>query len=538
MKTLIIATILLSSNLLGGIAPITEITAPDISFAADRSCEAMALAEGMEDPVEGTFELKDLAGNIFYAKIGEEKGFMVYDPVAQNFIEKSTALHSPYDFSEAGDYYYFGPMNYYERIEDTFYSMTVQDEQFPIEYAYQLQDIFSQQLLTFRNAQSEQAYEKYRANNGNDVAPILITKEDKIYIENYQYIRDAKYPSNYDASCGFVAASLILNYWDKTMHRGTVLPQYLDANGELNDTGKIYSPTTNLKDKLVDLNGGKEYARSWGESVRDAMIRYCREANLSAVSSYYLGSIGLNNELASGRPAIIFGALPHLPDSYLFTHAVTAYGLEKEWWGGYYIVNYGMDTDNVEVSLGIGFVGSVTFFQLDANTYAKDYLVQPDDYGFQDAYVNPEVTKTVNADGLTFETNRLRCGYTQQEYINLCPRKAGEGTAYLEYCFDDPVYKIDVNLSFWSDDERYFEDNIAQARIEYQRLCEDAYLPALDLLTADLPTDRTQQKTYTITFPGGTRCFRFYTHFDYMSGYTDRNKGRISIGDMRIYIYQ
>ena len=267
------------------------------------------------------------------------------------------------------------------------------------------------------------------------------------------------------------------------------------------------------------------------------MIAYCKEANLGASSSYYFGKIGLDAELANNRPAIIFGALPDEPDSNLIAHAVTAYGVQEDWWGGYYIVNYGWGSDTAEVALGFGFVGSVTLFQLDTDTYARDYLVQPDDYGFQDAYVTPEATKTVYANGLLFETKRLRCGYTQKEYINLCPRKAGAGTAYLDYYFENPVYKIEVNLSFWSNDERYFGANIAEAQIKYQRLCENDMLPALDLLTADLPTDRTQQKTYTVTFPGGTRHFSFYTHFDYMSGFTDRNKGRISIGDMRIYTY-
>lgn len=259
--------------------------------------------------------------------------------------------------------------------------------------------------------------------------------------------------------------------------------------------------------------------------------------NLGSISTYYLGKIGLENELANNRPAIVFGAIPDAPNSNLINHAVVAYGIQKEWWGGYYIVNYGWDPQRAEVSLGAGFIGSVTLFQLTADTYARDYLVQPKNYGFQDSYITPAAEKTVSAGGLIFETNRLRCGYTQSEYITLSPRKAGEGTAYLEYNFTNPVYKIDVNLSFWSDDERYRGANVAEARIEYQRLCENTYLPALDLLTADLPTDRTQQKTYTISFPGGTRHFRFYTHFDYMSGYTDRNKGRISIGNMRIYTY-
>ena len=256
MKALIIAVMLLSSNILGGVASLTDTVSPDSYYVVSQDCETMALAEGLDNSIDGHYELKDLAGNIFYAIVGSEQGFMVFDPVAKNFIEKSTTFCSPYDFSEAGDYYYFGPMNYYERIENTFYSMMIEGEEMSIEYAYKLQEIFNGQLSTFRNAQSDQAYEQYVADNGNVAMPLSVTSGNKTYINNYQYIRDAKHPTNNDDSCGFVAASLILNYWDKTMHKGTVLPQYLDSNGELNDTGSTYSPDTNLKDKLVKLNGG------------------------------------------------------------------------------------------------------------------------------------------------------------------------------------------------------------------------------------------------------------------------------------------
>lgn len=534
MKALLLALTLLSANIIV-VVPAQEEYA-DLYSECEQHCEILAQAEGIENTVDETYKLKDLAGNIFYAKIGEEEGFMVYDPVAQNCIEKSASLKSPYDFNEPKDYYYFGPMNYYERINDTFYSLMIQGEEITIEYAYQLQDIFSNQLSEFRNSQSQYAYEQYVEHMANTVAPLSVTNGDKVYINNYQYIRDAKHPLNYDGTCGFVAATLILNYWEKTMHKGTVLPQYLDSNGDLNSTG-TYNTTINLKDRLVEFNGGVGNGASWGKSVRDSLIKYCAFAGINATSSYYLGKIGLDNELANNRPAIIFGSMPRPSNSERINHAVVAYGIDKEWWGGYYIVNYGWYHDTAEVSLSSAFIGSVTFFQLDDDTYSRDYIVLPQNYGFEDSYVTSDTSNTVKANGLTFETNRLRCGFTQNEYINLCPRREGYGTAYLEYYFTNPVTQIEVDLSFWSDDERYGGANIAEARIEYQRLCENTFISALDLLKANLPTDRKQQTTYTITFPGGTRYFRFYAHFDYMSGFKDRNKGRISIGNMWIHTY-
>lgn len=310
-----------------------------------------------------------------------------------------------------------------------------------------------------------------------------------------------------------------------------VLPSYLDSNGELKDTYK--SPSTNLKDKLVEINGGN--ASSWGKSVRDSMIDYATFANTSATSSYYLGKIGLDSELANNRPVIIFGSLPDHPNSNLINHAVTAYGIESHWWGGYYIVNYGWGSSSSEVSLGFGFVGSVPTFRLDKNNHLSSRTISPSDYGYPEQYTPSELNKTVTKGKVSFDTKRLRTGFIENEYVVLSPRKANYGTAYLEYKFENPVYKIEVDLAFWSNDERYEGLNIAEARFEYKNLHGNDWNTKLNLLSSNLPTDRNNPTKYVLEFPAGTREFRFYAHFDYMTSPVDRNKGRICIGNMVIY---
>lgn len=52
------------------------------------------------------------------------------------------------------------------------------------------------------------------------------------------------------------------------------------------------------------------------------------------------------------------------------------------------------------------------------------------------------------ADSVSVNTNRLRRGYIEEEYINLSPKSSGVGTAYLEYYFDKAVRKFDMNLSY------------------------------------------------------------------------------------------
>jgi hypothetical protein len=161
--------------------------------------------------------------------------------------------------------------------------------------------------------------------------------------------------------------------------------------------------------------------------------------------------------------------------------------------------------------------------------------ISPGEYDFPEGYCTSEEEKEVTIGDVTFNTKRLRTGFIENEYINLCPRKEGFGTAYLEFEFDKPVTGIDINLSFWSDDERYYAADNPEASIDYWDDSINDWDHSLDLLEANMPTDRTNQKTYSIKFDKPTTKFRIYAHFNNMTGYTDRNKGRISIGNMVIY---
>ncbi len=506
-------------------------------------CQTMALEEGITNPSSELHVVTDLYDNCFYVQTGKENGFMIYDTISSNFIEKSATFESPYDFSKDSEYYYFGPMNYYERIGDVFYSLINTDEYFSISYAYKMQDIFEQQLKTFRDVQSKSAYQNYcKQVQKEDILSTLVSNSNeqmtKKYINNYEYIRDSIHPFNYDNSCGFVAGSLILNYWDKTMHRGTVLDQYYDLNMNLNST-RTYNPKTNLKDKLVELNGG--IYDSWGLTVRDSLIEYCKFANISASSSYFIGKIGLDYELANNRPVIVFGALPNVSDENdnLITHAVTCYGVESNWWGGYYIVNYGWGSEYNEVSIGYGFIGSITTFELTSSAYETSYTITPESYGYSSEYCKSRTTETISIEGNSIITNRLRCGYIENEYINLSPRKSGYDTAYIEYTFNNPVKKVDINLSFWSADERYNSPNVSTITFDYKPLASSEWVEKYNLLeNGNMPTDRNNQKLFSFEFLEGTKNIRIYSHFDYMSGFTDRNKGRISIGNMTVYTYK
>ena len=306
--------------------------------------------------------LSDLDGNVFYAVQGVNKGFMVYDLVSCLFLEKSNSMVSPYDFVNHKDNYYFGPMEYYYKENGSFYSY-FDGRNYSSEVREKIQIEFSQKLTILRSS----------SNHGEKsiVSTQTVVVDHNFYIDNYQYIRDAKYPKNRNGSCGYVAASIVLYYWRKTTFKETIPSSYLDSNEELIDT-KNEDPYHNLNDKLVSI-AGKE--GSWGKTVADTLNKYCKEFNIKGSAGYGLLDYGINTELSKQHPVILFGSLKDPRDGSRINHAVTCYGFQRYGTGPhpssfYYIVNYGWQNDETaEVLLNGAMLGSVTYFGLDADYY-------------------------------------------------------------------------------------------------------------------------------------------------------------------------
>lgn len=165
-------------------------------------------------------------------------------------------------------------------------------------------------------------------------------------------------------------------------------------------------------------------------------------------------------------------------------------------------------------------------------------VIRPQDYGFPESYgeANTSITKTVtlSSTGEVFETERLRCGYIEQECINISTKRYSPGLAYLEYTFNKDIYQIEVDLSWWSSSEKVYSYD-SNYRIEYL-LSSSIYFEAFDLWDdVTLSTNRNSPTTITIGFPQGIRTFRFYGLASNPTN--DRNKGRLSIFDLVVRYY-
>ncbi len=187
-----------------------------------------------------------------------------------------------------------------------------------------------------------------------DVLYSVRSSSTNSYISNYGYIKNAIYPENEDGTCGYTAACLILNYWNK-VKGGYVPSEFLDGS-DLKTSGYT------LQDKLVEYGGSNE---SWGKIIRDAINQLCSDYSISGKARYRIGKLGVLSEISNDRPAIIFGwlTLDPSPASVNSTsggkvfHAVTAYGTS----GLYFICHYGWEGYE-HVKLDGGLIGSCTLF--------------------------------------------------------------------------------------------------------------------------------------------------------------------------------
>lgn len=162
------------------------------------------------------------------------------------------------------------------------------------------------------------------------------------------------------------------------------------------------------------------------------------------------------------------------------------------------------------------------------------HTINQEDYGFEEQYFFYSKTKQHTINGLNFTTTRLRCGYIEEEYINLSANRKNAGTAYLEYKFEELIFSLSTYLTFWSSNEQFKSSDVAY--IEYLDN-DNNWIKCFDMFNDynPLPTNRDNPKRYELNFIEGTKGIRFYSHTD--DPQSEKNKGRICIGKTTFTTY-
>lgn len=204
----------------------------------------------------------------------------------------------------------------------------------------------------------------------------------------------------------------------------------------------------------------------------------------------------------------------------------------------------------IDWSYVITFVSTNIIFILDRTNnsvgYASQGTIKPkptlsydsfnivsSDFNYTDFYPYSNVNQLVTKNNNCFDSNRLRCGYIQNEFINLSPRRSGAGQAYLELIFSSNIYVIEMAVSMWSDHELTTSSN-ATAFVQYKDI-NGVYQNIVDLYNDfEISKNRYQQDYLSIRMPSQTNCIRIYTSSEAIG---NANKGRISLGEITI-IYE
>ncbi len=170
----------------------------------------------------------------------------------------------------------------------------------------------------------------------------------------------------------------------------------------------------------------------------------------------------------------------------------------------------------------------------------KNHLIRPTDFAKdfvnsngQGQYFFYEKTADITtSDGFHFGTNRLRCGYIENQYLVLSANRANAGLAFLEMNFETAIKAMNFDISLWSGLEGLGSDDYVKI---YYKDSNGKWREKMTLEINQLSTLKSYPDNYYITFTAPTKGIKFEVYDANPTG--DRNKGRIVIGDM-ILFYQ
>ncbi len=131
---------------------------------------------------------------------------------------------------------------------------------------------------------------------------------------------------------------------------------------------------------------------------------------------------------------------------------------------------------------------------------------------------------TTTQNGLTINTERLRCGYIEDLYIVLSPRREGAGRSYFEMNIDKPIYSFMYRACMWSHSENLDGIAIIQTKDIY-----GSWTTLKDIPINSLKSKENGMTQFVEQTPNGIYGLRFETT---ATATGDRNKGRLCLDDI------
>ncbi|MCR5333236.1 MAG: C10 family peptidase [Bacilli bacterium] len=168
-----------------------------------------------------------------------------------------------------------------------------------------------------------------------------------------------------------------------------------------------------------------------------------------------------------------------------------------------------------------------TYFQK-PNRYKNKTHIKPNEWGLAPRYyfANEGIKETSNTfNGIHFTTKRLRCGYIENMYVVLSPRRQNAGYAYFEIHFDQTMYSFMYSVCLWSNNENL--DGYAIIDVDEG---DDFWMHEVDLLNdITLTTKENGVRRYVYYNSVGFTGIKFIA---YATATGNMNRGRLCIEDL------
>ena len=313
----------------------------------------VAVTSGNSVSISRVKEIEDFSGNKYSVIECAPTGYYIYHNESGNFVEYSAESNSPY-LNVSGKIYYGGPTFYYVENEGK-YCHTITDEEFLISDKSGLAEM-STTLDTTLNAHKDVAVLDVVEGKAeiNSLASTRATSYT--YVTDYNIIKqltsNCGYYSEGNGCCGYVAANIILYYWQRRQPNNYYIPSTW-----YNSSGLVGS---SLTENLVEIGKSLGYGTdSYPNTISDVLQRYCSDRNISASVGYWFTNINASSEISNNRPTILFGNFYSASHGKNINHAVVIYGYDND--SGQYVSHFGYNNYS-HVTLS-GIVGGNTYFR-------------------------------------------------------------------------------------------------------------------------------------------------------------------------------
>lgn len=186
-----------------------------------------------------------------------------------------------------------------------------------------------------------------------------------------------------------------------------------------------------------------------------------------------------------------------------------------------FYLRFEFDYDNVRFS-------SKAFKFSEPKEFEHSVMIRPEDFGFESQYFFSTKVEHHSFEGIGVTSERLRCGYIEDMYNNLSPKREGAGIAYLQLTFDKTIYSVSFGVTLWQNLQlASFREEDGMTVSLLQNGEWDEYVDILHEYPDFAMMDRDQILRFKAT--GGIDGIRFEA---VSSASGSKNAGRVCIGDI------